>query len=220
VPPALALWQRVAAGHRRPPVGLGPLPIPFGAWRDPKPGPPPPLPLTVTALKGVAVDRRHASFFSPVAGGRGQAPTLARQHPPCLCRYQGFGATPLGAPHAAAGWSFPHQATYPMSHRSPPCRPSSCRRQSSTALPVEPSPGRLAFVVSHQPSGNVVLCCNHPRVSRRSVPLLEPAYPSPHIDPNRSSSPSSSHLAGEAPSLPLFLSHGAAQRQALGMARL
>jgi hypothetical protein len=107
-------------------------------------------------------------------------------------------------PHAAAGWSFPHRATYPTSHRSPPRRPLSCRNQSSTALPVEPSPGRLASIVSRRPSHSVTPCCGHPRVSRRSIPSSEPASPSPCVDPNRSSSPSSSHIAGEA--LPSSLS--------------
>jgi hypothetical protein len=51
----------------------------------------------VTALKGSTVDHHHASFSSPVAGGRGQAPTLDRQHPPCLCYCQGSGAAPPGA---------------------------------------------------------------------------------------------------------------------------
>jgi hypothetical protein len=137
----------------------------------------------------------------------------ARLHPPCLYRCQGSGAGPPGAPHvtaAATGWSFPPRPTYPMSHCSPsrhrdatPLQPSSCHNQSSTVLPIEPSPGRLASVVSRWPSRSVTPCCAHPRASRRSVPSSEPTSPSTCVDPNRNSSPSSSHLAGEAlPSSP------------------
>jgi hypothetical protein len=55
------------------------------------------------ALQGATVDRRHASFFSPVVGGQGQAPMPARQQPPCLCRCRGFAAVPPRVPplHAA-----------------------------------------------------------------------------------------------------------------------
>jgi hypothetical protein len=71
-----------AASHRRPPVRLGPLPIPCAAWHDPKTGPPPLRPLTVTALKGVVVDRSRASIFSPVAGAEAK---LQRQPGSTLC---------------------------------------------------------------------------------------------------------------------------------------
>jgi hypothetical protein len=115
--------------------------------------------------------------------------------------------------HAATttGWSFPHRATYPMSHRSPPRRrdatprrPSSCRNQPSTVLPIQPSPSYLTSIISRRLSRSVTPCCGHPRASLRSVPSSEPASPSPCVNPNRSSSPSSSHLAGEA--LPSSLS--------------
>jgi hypothetical protein len=165
MPPARTHWQQITAGHRHPPVGLGPLPTPFTTWRDPTAAPP--------HRDGFKRGRGRPSpcllflssrqWLRPSSNAGQVAPSVPLPMLRFWCR--AYRSAALSTSHnTAAGWQFPCRATYLMSHRSLSRWPSSCRRLSSTTLPIEPSPDRHTSVVSRIVEPNTQLLFHRSRL--------------------------------------------------------